>query len=48
MEIMKMVLLLIQLDEDSEYTIDLYNFHVEMLKMDSNEPVKENDLDELW
>ncbi|MDD3218499.1 MAG: AMP-binding protein [Lachnospiraceae bacterium] len=34
----------IQLDEDSEYTIDLYNFHVEMLKMDSNEPVKEGEL----
>lgn len=30
----------IQLDEEKEYTIDLYNFYTEILKMDSDEPAE--------
>lgn len=34
----------IQLGEDEEYTIDLYNFYPEILKMDSNEPAEPGEL----
>ena len=34
----------IQLDEDPEYTIDLYNFYPEILKLDSDEPAEEGEL----
>lgn len=34
----------IQLGEDKEYTIDLYNFYPEILKMDSNEPAEPGEL----
>ncbi|NCB92717.1 MAG: phenylacetate--CoA ligase family protein [Clostridia bacterium] len=34
----------IQLDEDPEYTMDLYNFYVETLKLDSDEPAGEGEL----
>lgn len=34
----------IQLGEDTEYTIDLYNFYPEILRMDSDEPAKEGEL----
>lgn len=34
----------IQLGEDPEYTMDLYNFYVETLKLDSDEPAGEGEL----
>lgn len=34
----------IQLDEEKEYTIDLYNFYTEILKMDSDEPAEPGEL----
>ena len=34
----------IQLDEDPEYTIDLYNFYPEILKLDCDEPAEEGEL----
>ena len=34
----------VSLCEDSDYTIDLYNFYVEILKMDSDEPAEEGEL----
>ena len=34
----------IQLDEDPEYTVDLYNFYPEILKLDSDEPAKPGEL----
>ena len=34
----------IQLDEDPEYTIDLYNFYPEILKLDSDEPAEPGEL----
>ena len=34
----------IQLGEDPEYTIDLYNFYPEVLKMNSDEPAEEGEL----
>ncbi|MGN0323270.1 MAG: phenylacetate--CoA ligase family protein [Oliverpabstia sp.] len=34
----------IQLGEDPEYTIDLYNFYPEILKMDSDEPAEPGEL----
>ena len=34
----------IQLDEDSEYTVDLYNFYPEILKLDSDEPAEPGEL----
>lgn len=34
----------IQLGEEKEYTIDLYNFYPEILKMDSNEPAEPGEL----
>ena len=34
----------IQLDEDPEYTVDLYNFYPEILKLDSDEPAEPGEL----
>lgn len=34
----------IQLDEEKEYTIDLYNFYTEILKMDFDEPAEPGEL----
>lgn len=34
----------IQLNEEDRYTTDLYNFHIEMLKLDSDEPVEQGEL----
>lgn len=34
----------IQLGEEKEYTIDLYNYYPEILKMDSNEPAEPDEL----
>lgn len=34
----------IQLGEDPEYTIDLYNFYAEVLKMDSDDPAEPDEL----
>ena len=34
----------IQLGEEKEYTIDLYNFYTEILKMDSDEPAEPGEL----
>lgn len=34
----------VQLGEDPEYTMDLYNFYVEVLKMDSDEPAEDGEL----
>ena len=38
----------IQLDEEKEYTIDLYNFYTEILKMDSDEPAEPGELGRSW
>ena len=37
----------IQLGEDKEYTIDLYNFYPEVLKMNSDEPAAPGELGRL-
>ncbi len=34
----------VSLGEDDDYTVDLYNFYVEILKMDSDEPAEEGEL----
>jgi phenylacetate-CoA ligase len=34
----------VQLNEEDRYTVDLYNFHIEMLKLDSDEPVESGEL----
>lgn len=34
----------IQLNEEERYTTDLYNFHIEILKLDSDEPAAEGEL----
>ena len=34
----------VSLDGDSDYTVDLYHYYVEILKMDSDEPAKDGEL----
>jgi phenylacetate-CoA ligase len=34
----------VQFNEEDRYTVDLYNFHIEMLKLDSDEPVESGEL----
>ena len=33
-----------QVGEEDRYTVDLYNFYIEMLRLDSDDPVKPGEL----